>query len=730
MDRPPFLARAVGGSRDRAWGACFSRGHVGSWSRVYASRVDDVRARFCASGAFPAPPASAMPPPPRRRARRRRGVDRTRRSRRPTQVLAQRGDAPVHVRETPRADDPHRARGRHDPVEGGFRRGRARLLPSSPTRRRPDGPFRRAPRRAEVPRRGGRRRRESRRRESRRQVVVQVDVQVGVQVDGLCPRPSRTPPRRMPSSFRAALADADVSATATWQDASRAIANDPRRDALKTAGEKRRCLHEYQARRGRRIARRVASPRKPRGRLLRDASRTRERRVRRDSNRRRVDDVAPPSSSPGRRGRDSNRRAVRRDSRRGDARRSVPRVSRRRRGRRRDARRENRRDAANACRELLLERGVDANARWREISAICADDPRSTKCDAEDRLETFASVVGRLRDAEDEVASSARVSRRRVERINREAFVALLDSKRRDGSMALRLPWRVFVETQLADEPAYENAARNASGSRPRELYEDAQEEMERDAEADRHAVEAAARECGVVIDQHTDAKALRAGLTRRPPTASSETIDSRRGSRGSTRRDVRRCQKRKSRRRKSRGAEDRQDRRRVRRRGRDGEVGGETRGAEETTRAGGFRASAGRVEARVEVEDDVGRRRATIARRAGVAQMLRRRGRSRGVPRRREGVVRGARGAFGGARGGGARRHGRGRGAPGRRRRRRRGAGSEGSDAADDDERTVQVRVEVAVEAKTTTTTAREDAGANEPDGAARGERRAAKGG
>ena len=118
----------------------------------------------------------------------------------------------------------------------------------------------RAPRRAGgCPRRGGRRRRESRRRESRRQVGVQVGVQVDVQVDvfALARRVRHQGGREARRS--AALADADVSATATWQDASRAIANDPRRDALKTAGEKRRCLHEYQARRGKedRAARRA-----------------------------------------------------------------------------------------------------------------------------------------------------------------------------------------------------------------------------------------------------------------------------------------------------------------------------------------------------------------------------------------------------------------------------------------------------------------------------------------
>ena len=70
------------------------------------------------------------------------------------------------------------------------------------------------------------------------------------------------------------------------------------------------------------------------GRLLRDAPRTRRRgHPRRDSNRRRRRLTARscPSPSPRRRGWDSNRRAVHRGSRRGDARGSLPRVCGRRR---------------------------------------------------------------------------------------------------------------------------------------------------------------------------------------------------------------------------------------------------------------------------------------------------------------------------------------------------------------------------------------------------------------
>ena len=325
-------------------------------------------------------------------------------------------------------------------------------------------------------------------------------------------------------AFRAALADADVSATATWQDASRAIAHDPRRDALKTAGEKRRCLNEYQARRAKedRAARRSAEKR------ARDAfsEMLRERAAAGTLGGIRTDDDDDPEQ---RRGRAFPRLRDVEDAIRTDARFIAVRDAATREDlirafleddarRRRDERRASRRAAADAYRELLLERGVNAKSRWRETRDACADDPRAAACDAEDRLETFASLSRRLGDEEIAADARARDERRRVERLNREAFVALLDAKRRDGSMPLRLPWRLFVETQLADEPAYERAATNGSGSRPRELYEDAQEEMERDAEADRLAVEAAARDIGFVIDENTDAKALRAALDAASP--------------------------------------------------------------------------------------------------------------------------------------------------------------------------------------------------------------------
>ena len=238
--------------------------------------------------------------------------------------------------------------------------------------------------------------------------------------------------------------------------------------------------------------------------------------------------------------------------------------------------------------------------------------------------------------------------------------------------------------------------------------------------------MEAAARECGVVIDQHTDAKALRAALDAASPDGvfgddrlpkRIERIDA----------TTTVSKKKKSSSKKSSRAEDRQDRRRVRRRGRDGEDGGETRGAEETTRAGGFRTSAGRVEARVEVEDDVGRR----GRRLRDARRWRRccgDGGERGEYLEDAKALFAARAVRLAAREAEARAAmEEGEALPDEDEDGPRGLGARASDAADDDERTVQVRVEVAVEAKTTTTTAREDAGANEPDGAARGERRAA---
>ena len=694
-------------------------------------------------GAFPAPPAADAPRPRGRRARRRRGVDRTRRSRRPTQVLAQRGDRASPRTRNRLLDDPHRARGRHDPVEGGFRRGRARLLPFS-TRRRPDGPSR-----------------TSRARRARRRL----------------PSPRRAPPPRKPPSRNAAKSASKSASKSTSKSTSLPSpvgASPPSRRTPKAAFAR--------ARRRRRVRDRHVARRQPRDR---------ERPPRRAQDGGRETSVSarvPGASQQGGARRAQRRRESREGRLRGDASRTRRRTARstgfepttsgRRRARilvsgtsrtpiRTDARfvddREKLGDREKICSASAAvgERKQDDERRGRRVARESPRRERLPRTPPRTRRRRERSVERnerhlRGRSAIDEVRRGGSFggvravvtppdcATRRTRSRPPRWRPATTPSNESIASCSWRfwirnvatVRWRFVFHGACSwrrssrTSPRTNTRRETARGRAPRELYEDAQEEMERDAEADRHAVEAAARECGVVIDRHTDANAPAPRSTRRPPTASSETIDSpkriERIDAGAKKCDATSKKSKKSSK-KSRGggstgstsrAATRSRRRRRRRDARRG--GNDARWR--------ISSAAGRVEARVEVEDDVGRRRATIARRAGVAQMLRRRGRSA------DEYLEDAKALF-------AARAGR----LAAREAEARAAMEEGEALPDEDEddgaglgergratpptttRTVRVRVEVAVEAKTTTTTAREDAGANEPDGAARGERRAA---
>ena len=591
----------------------------------------------------------------------------------------------------------------------------------------------RAPRRAGgCPRRGGRRRRESRRRESRRQVGVQVGVQVDVQVDVFA-----LARRVRHQGGRGARVPAPRSQTPTCPRPPRGKTPAARSRTTHAATRSRRRARNVgvctSTRRvaARRIAPRSASPRKPRGtpspRWPANAPRTARSTgfEPTTSGRRRARILVSGTSRTGfEPTRGSSRFATRRREKICSAR-----FRRRRATKERRARRENRRDAANAYRELLLERGVDANARWRDISAICADDPRSMKCDAEDRLETFAPVVGRLRDR----GGRGRVLRARLpttrrtnqSRVVRGAF-GFETSRRFDGASSsmvrvrgdaargrarvrTRGAKRVGVEAEgIVRGRAGGDGTRRRGGSargrgggarmwrrhRPTHGREDAPRRARRGVprrrlrrrstpEEDREDDDARRKKCDGVEKVEKVVEKVAGRRIDRIDVACGDAV-------ATAKTAARRAARRKRRaledferlldasRRASRSKTTWEDaERRLRdapewRRccGDGGDRGEYLEDAKALFAARAVRLAAREADARAAMEEGEALRTKTKTT----------------------------------ARGSGAR-----------------------ASAAADDERTVRVRVEVAVEAKTTTTTAREDAGANEPDGAARGERRAA---
>ena len=167
------------------------------------------------------------------------------------------------------------------------------------------------------------------------------------------------------------------------------------------------------------------------------------------------------------------------------------------------------------------ESGIDfANETWRDARRKMADlvgTLNPTGCDRYDQLVAFEDAVLKAVDRDEAKRTVAELRRRVAERDRRDAFVAFLTEKREAKRLTLRLPWRDFVEAEsLEAEEAFRAVSRNASGSRPRELYEDQLEILETQAARDRDAVVAALARAGALDVAATETNAPRSAAVRR----------------------------------------------------------------------------------------------------------------------------------------------------------------------------------------------------------------------
>mmetsp|Transcript_6050 Transcript_6050/g.25008 ORF Transcript_6050/g.25008 Transcript_6050/m.25008 type:complete len:594 (-) Transcript_6050:898-2679(-) len=154
----------------------------------------------------------------------------------------------------------------------------------------------------------------------------------------------------------------------------------------------------------------------------------------------------------------------------------------------------------------------------------------TTLLDRSIQLEAYEEYADELEKAWRLAAKEEKATRLREERRRRDAFVASLRRRRARGTLGLRMPWRTFAANVLEDDVAFLEMSRNLSGSRPRELYDDEQEEMEAFAAEDRALVEAAAAKVGFeIVANVTTRDALAAavrGVASLPARVTGETGD------------------------------------------------------------------------------------------------------------------------------------------------------------------------------------------------------------
>ena len=330
------------------------------------------------------------------------------------------------------------------------------------------------------------------------------------------------------AAFAACLAACGVTSTQRWDETIRAVERrgDDRFYALKTAGARKKAFHEYQARQKKREREeKRAEDKRRRGAfeaMLREAEATLGCGAPGFGFREVAEDLAKDARYAER------FRAVADDRGKEDLYRAHCDALRvRERERRRLARDDERRRFAErlasppAAVDFETETWRDARRKMAELpdperERLCAG------CDRYDQLAAFESKALEAEEAAEARRTVAELRRRVAERDVRDAFVAFLEKKRRAGRLTLRLPWRDFVRAEaLEEEEAYVAVSRNASGSRPRELYEDQQEILETRAARDRAAATTALARSGA-LEFADDAKtgAADATTTRAPRSA------------------------------------------------------------------------------------------------------------------------------------------------------------------------------------------------------------------
>ena len=343
------------------------------------------------------------------------------------------------------------------------------------------------------------------------------------------PRDPNAPPRvyadkeEAKAAFKELLEDFEIHAGAKWDETAKQIAADERFGALKTIGEKKQCFNEYQTKRVKheREAKRLADKANRANFTAMLDERWREFGVEDPSTARhrpRLADHVDAIAAAG----DPRWSAVKDPRDREDLFRSFCDALR---IRIRDEKKRARDRAKAEVKATLRAMGVDSAVDWtwrrvrdelkdreiedREIKdREIKDDDRSggdkdggAIDDRSIQLEAYEEYAIELDRAEAQAKSEAKAARLREERKRRDAFVLSLKLRRERGELKLRMPWRTFKASVIGhDDQTLADASRNLSGSRPRELYDDEQEEMEAFAAEDRAAVEEAAEKVGFVI--------------------------------------------------------------------------------------------------------------------------------------------------------------------------------------------------------------------------------------
>ncbi|KAG4934293.1 hypothetical protein JHK87_048295 [Glycine soja] len=256
-------------------------------------------------------------------------------------------------------------------------------------------------------------------------------------------------------AFKALLESVNVQSDWTWEQAMREIINDKRYNALKTLGERKQAFNEYLGQRKK---------------LEAEERRMKQKRAREEFTKMLEECKELTSSMRWSKAismfeNDERFNAVERLRDREDLFESY--MVELERKEKENAAEEHRRNIAEYRKFLESCDYVKANSHWRKIQDRLEDDDRYLRLEKIDCLLVFQDQI------------------RRGERKNRDAFRKLLEEHVAAGILTAKTQWHEYC-LKVRDLPQYQAVASNTSGSTPKDLFEDAAEDLEKQYHEDK----------------------------------------------------------------------------------------------------------------------------------------------------------------------------------------------------------------------------------------------------
>ncbi|KAI5563702.1 hypothetical protein POPTR_014G013100v4 [Populus trichocarpa] len=269
------------------------------------------------------------------------------------------------------------------------------------------------------------------------------------------------------NAFKALLESANVQSDWTWEQTMREIINDKRYAALKTLGERKQAFNEYLGQRKK---------------LEAEERRVRQKKAREEFAKMLEECKELTSSMKWSKAislfeNDERYKALERARDREDLFDSY--IVDLERKEKEKAAEDRRRNVAEYRKFLESCDFIKASSQWRKIQDRLEDDERCLCLEKLDRLLIFQDYIRDLEKEEEEQKKIQKEQLRRAERKNRDEFRKLLEEHVASGSLTAKTHWLDYC-LKVKDLPQYQAVATNTSGSKPKDLFEDVSEELEK----------------------------------------------------------------------------------------------------------------------------------------------------------------------------------------------------------------------------------------------------------